>query len=469
MHTGLKCAALLLLIAPLGCRSQGELDLAERDMRLQENRIYRLQEYVQQYQHMLEDCQAENESLRKQLADSGKTPDTSSAKPRTLRELLNSNTNSSKKPSTSPESAGPDLNLPDTPSVDLGTEFDPALTTPEITPPPKKVPANNSPPNPPGFNSAPPAAKPGELPEPDELPSPSAGGATSPTTQLAIRAVGQVRGNSTMPDGLLVAIEPRSSQGGLARAPDGAKMSLMIVSATDEQPHGRWDYTAAQTSSAYRAGFGADNGWRFVVPFNKDNNPPAKLKLYARLTLADGSKLISERDFDADAGASLEEIPGGDAGWLRSERPIASLANKIGREARMMLNGPQARPRSGGPAGSASSLSSKGGNTAPAWQTHPMGSSSASTSTPGSSGGTAPAWQPQPVGTPSVSMGTPSAPGGTAPPFSPNTAPSWNLTNIPAAPAENKAPAASEAGAVPTAPVAETATRPDRPAWAPYR
>lgn len=425
MHTGLKCAALLLLIAPLGCRSQGELDLAERDMRLQENRIYKLQEYVQQYQQMLEDCHAENEALRKQIAASGRTPVApSSPKPRTLRELLNNDN----KPALEPAPVGPEFTLPVTPSIDLGTEFNP-VTTPDLKPEPNE----NSIPNPPEF-APPPTTPPDELPEPDDLPEPPTGAALSQqATQLAIR---QIR-IASMPAGLQIIIEPRSASGGLARAPAGAKMSLLIVAAANEESHGRWDYTAEQTSAAYRTGFGADNGWRFEVPFNKSGQPAQRYKLYARLVLPDGSKLLAEREFDADAGASLEEIPSGDAGWFRSQRPIASLANKLGREARMALSGPQPRVRT------------RGAN--------------------GNSGGTAPAWQPQPAGQsagpPTVSTGPASnSAGGTAPAYAPSTAPSWNLSEIPTAPPTSTL--APETGA---APVAETATRPDRPGWAPYR
>ncbi len=455
MHTGLKCAALLLLIAPLGCRSQGELDLAERDMRLQENRIYKLQEYVQQYQQMLEDCQAENESLRKQIAGGGKTPvPAASPKPRTLRELMNSNAN---KPPTDAVAPGPDLVLPVTPSIDLGTEFDPVLTAPVEKPALDKTdlnqrvldkpviedtPAENSVPNPPGFLPTGPPAGPGELPEPDELPDPAAGGSNQPATQLEIRSIGQIPATPTMPAGLRVVIEPRSDQGGAARAPEGAKMSLMIVSSENDETLSRWDYSAEQTASAYSAGSGADTGWRFLVPFNKTPATPAKLKIYTRLVLPDGTKLISEREFNSAAGASIEELPSGDAGWFRSKQPIASLANKLGRNARTAFGGPQPRARS-----------TRSGGTAP----------------PASAaGGSAPAWQPQPAGPPTVSTGIPTSPsGGTAPAFSANAAPGWNLGEIPTAPTESKV------GPVPVpappGPAAETATRPDRPGWSPYR
>lgn len=435
MHTGLKCAALLLLFAPLGCRSQGELDLAERDMRLQENRIYKLQEYVQQYQQMLEDCQMENESLRKQLADSGRTPDTTSpasAKPRTLRELLKSN-----KAATEPSPPGPSLTIPATPTIDLGTEFDPTLSAPVEEPPTEKKPLSNPELTPPGFAPAKAPAAPGELPEPDDLPSPSAETTSNQkTSQLVIRTVGQVRGNANMPGGLLIVVEPRSAHGGLTRAPEGAKMSLMIVAGDEEKPMGRWDYSPAQTADAYRAGFGSNSGWRYVVPFSATEETPAKLKLYVRVTLADGTKLIAEREFAADAGASLEEIPNGDAGWFRSRQPIASLANKLGREARLAVSGPQGSGRGRVSPSGSGTRNSRSGNEAPAWQLQDL--------------------QPPTVsaGPAASSLGTPAA-GNTAP-----AAQSWSPTEIPTAPLGS--PSA-------TVPAAETATRPTRPNWAPYR
>jgi hypothetical protein len=307
---------------------------------------------VQQYQQMLEDCQAENEALRKQIVAEGKMPvSANSAKPRTLRELLDS------KPSTAPSrseqtSSGPDLLLPVTPSIDLGTEFDPAASTPEGTSAADKKPAVNSVPAPPGF--APGAAvAPGELPEPDEVVDAAVGDlAHQKATQIKILAVGPTRATSTMPAGLLIAIEPRSARGGVALAPAGAKMSLMIVAGPKEEPAGRWDYTVEQTASAYRDRFGGNSGWRFVVPFDQTAHAAPRFKLYARLVLPDGSKLLAEREFDANSdGASVEEVPSGDAGWFRSRRPIAALAGKLSREARIDFG-------SGGPP-------SPGHNTAP--------------------------------------------------------------------------------------------------------
>ena len=468
MRTRWICAALLLLLAPLGCRSRGELDLAERDMRIQENSIFKLQEYINQYQQMLEDCQAENASLRKQLAEAGRAPDKAqrSEKPRTLRELINSN-----KPGSAAASSGPAMSVPSIPNIDLGAEFDPTLSIPETTPESAapssqdRSPANTNPPagaapatEPAPMNSSPADNSPpvssgrasspiGELPEPDALPTPGSpdGAAGSKASQLAIRAVGQVRGGANMPGGLLVVVEPRSANGGLARAPEGAKMSLLIVGGVNEEPVGRWDFSAEQTAAAYRAGFGANSGWRFVLPFNKTNDTPQQLKLYARLVLPDGAKLISEREFDADTGASLEEIPAGDAHWLRSRQPIASLVNQLGRDARAAASGfqPARRPTSNAP------------------------SSQVRTRSTASSGNIAPAWQPQPAGM------APPASGGTAPAYAPSTTPNWNLANMPSPAA---GPANGETSSTPAAtsetasgPAAETATRDGRPAWSPYR
>jgi hypothetical protein len=63
----MKCqwwiASLVLLLA--GCQQDSGLDLVERDMRLQEDRIYQLQDWIREYQEMLESCRRENQALKR--------------------------------------------------------------------------------------------------------------------------------------------------------------------------------------------------------------------------------------------------------------------------------------------------------------------------------------------------------------------------------------------------------------------
>jgi hypothetical protein len=62
-------APIVVLTALVGCRSNGQTDLVEREMRQQEDQIYALQDYLNNYQQLLCQSRTENESLKQQLAE----------------------------------------------------------------------------------------------------------------------------------------------------------------------------------------------------------------------------------------------------------------------------------------------------------------------------------------------------------------------------------------------------------------
>ncbi|MCA9103450.1 MAG: hypothetical protein KDA63_19980, partial [Planctomycetales bacterium] len=65
----LVLVALAALIAAPGCQSGGNLDMIEREIRWKEDRIYHLEDHVEEYKRRLESARRENETLRKQLEE----------------------------------------------------------------------------------------------------------------------------------------------------------------------------------------------------------------------------------------------------------------------------------------------------------------------------------------------------------------------------------------------------------------
>ena len=119
-------AALALSLAVLaGCQNNSERDLIARDRRMQEDQIYALQDYINQYQRLLCQYRSENASLRRQLSENYTTGEPQSAEPQ---------------PASVPRSASPPLRsapqfkAPEPPGVKQ-QQFPPTPTTPEITPP----------------------------------------------------------------------------------------------------------------------------------------------------------------------------------------------------------------------------------------------------------------------------------------------------------------------------------------------
>ncbi len=71
-HSWLSCCVLGTLVALLGCQNSGQYDLMERELRLQEDRIYELESYIEQYQTMLE---AAEQSSGDSTAEGAKEPE----------------------------------------------------------------------------------------------------------------------------------------------------------------------------------------------------------------------------------------------------------------------------------------------------------------------------------------------------------------------------------------------------------
>jgi hypothetical protein len=58
----------LVVITGLGCRSRSERDLVERELRMHEDQVYALQDYLSEYQSIVQRLRCENLELKQQLA-----------------------------------------------------------------------------------------------------------------------------------------------------------------------------------------------------------------------------------------------------------------------------------------------------------------------------------------------------------------------------------------------------------------
>jgi len=73
--SGLVCGAILLLALLAGCRSDPSIDLLESELRFLEDKVYALQDVVQQKDSQLSSVQRENDALRKRLGLPGDLDD----------------------------------------------------------------------------------------------------------------------------------------------------------------------------------------------------------------------------------------------------------------------------------------------------------------------------------------------------------------------------------------------------------
>ncbi|MCI0331812.1 MAG: hypothetical protein L0228_01135 [Planctomycetes bacterium] len=94
-----------------GCQTGGQYDQVARELRMQEDELYALEDYLEQYQQLVCKYRTENAALKRQLAENGGAP-------RTIH-------------GTRPAPAGPNIEV--TPPSD-GTVPQPDLQTPDVPP-----------------------------------------------------------------------------------------------------------------------------------------------------------------------------------------------------------------------------------------------------------------------------------------------------------------------------------------------
>jgi hypothetical protein len=331
----LYVGTLALLLALPGCRSNGSQDLLERELRLQEDKLYSMESCLCDYQQRLESCQRENDTLRQQLADpaSQSSEQLPASSPR--RQRLGGNGGSSA--SGNAELLVPDVTLP-------GNEQAPPYKgPPQISPPDPTRPDGDLPPRiapPQNENQAPPQRKnnapdgmqpptielpeiqprqSGMEPQSETLPAPTVTttadstdtGETVSSLQVAeITLNKQLTGgyNTDLQagdEGVMVVIEPRNSTGEVIRAPGKVSIVVMDPALQGEAARvARWDFSPADAANHFRKNlFGVT--MQFELPW--PNRPPqhAALTVIARYTTDDGRKLEARKDIVA----TLPRIP----------------------------------------------------------------------------------------------------------------------------------------------------------------
>lgn len=294
----LRLSALVAIIALLaaGCKSNGNQELLERDLRTQEDQIYQLQDQLADTQRQLEDCRREKSDLKKQSRGESGGPAGVGEPPTPLVT-----------PGT-PESpdGSPRGNSPDAPSL---PKIDPGTPVPPIPPPgsgrglltPKSADA------PPSDSLAPLAA------------SPAGSLSVVPPSDPAVVQRIAINPILTGPhsfgpgaagpsgDGVQLNFSPRDSENRPINAP--GEVSIVVI---DPEVPGaaarvaRWDFTADEAASHYQQTALA-KGFRFQLLW--PNKPPEheRVRLYVRFTTPDGRKFEAEHTLHLGARTAQSE------------------------------------------------------------------------------------------------------------------------------------------------------------------
>ncbi|MFZ5829330.1 MAG: hypothetical protein ACOY3P_04545 [Planctomycetota bacterium] len=329
-----------LAVALTSCRTDPNISLLERELRLQEDQIYELRECIADYEAQLDSCQRENAYLRKRADGQGDDM-----------------------PVAAPRRSGNDRPIP--------TE---AVTTPpQVALPGEALPPGAIPETllPSGVPEVPehlrePTERPRDVQRPTAVPDgaeailtpegrvlspgepepagPSLGvgmlgqfdeptlveGTTSDVERITLNRLltGGYKGRRTKgSEGVLVVIEPRDAEGRIVRAP--ADLSIVVLDPAMEGEAARiarWDFSAEETAQLFQQNR-IGPGIQVEVPWPNGAPEHDDLHLFVRYVTADGRKLQADRPIRAQlSGLQLEQWTG-DASEphsdpaLQSERP----------------------------------------------------------------------------------------------------------------------------------------------------
>jgi hypothetical protein len=325
----------LACLAAAACRSDPNIPYLERDLRLQEDRIYQLKALREDDEAVLDSCRRENATLRKRLAEAEESP--RGSRP-------------SSEPQAAPRWSGPAGTpgpLVNPPAVDLGA---PTTEVPETFKPRARTkPAERSI-APDADSKAPPAKPATEAPrakptaekpaaaapadeaamsgpalvpeaadeQPAEIPrtatfpvvapgtvpvvAPAKTG-LSPSDNKQVQKIvlnhlltgGYNTSGRSGHDGVMVVIEPRNAAGEVLTAP--GDLSVVVIDPAiegEESRVARWDFTADEVAARFRKTIVA-NGIQLEMPWPADPPQNEDLHVFVRYTTSDGRKLQAEK------------------------------------------------------------------------------------------------------------------------------------------------------------------------------
>jgi len=310
-------------LALAGCRTDPNIVLLERELRLQEDRIYQLEDCVDEYEQMLESCRRELATLRRQLKSQQYSVDTEPLPPGGAR-MPRAVTEPARRAGTR---GAEDTIIVKPPKVEPGQ---PANELPEKFRTPSKPGTQQLPdkpePEPPayrpeplpngaeaGYRRAEVASRVGQIPGPMlpglHEPEVLSGGADDSAHAAAAKDSRNVASITLNPlltggynkrrrsgsEGVMVVIQPRDAEGRLVEAP--GEVSIAVIDPALEGPAGRiarWDFSADEIARSFR---NTIVGRAIELEMPWPANPPQndQLHLFVRYITSDGRKLHADR------------------------------------------------------------------------------------------------------------------------------------------------------------------------------
>jgi hypothetical protein len=275
------CAVPVMMLVA-GCQSNVQHDLIAREMRMQEDQIYAMEDYLAQYQQLICKYRAENAALRRQLAEVEDTDATLPTRP-----------SPPARNGTPPAIKGPEIEVPATPPAN-GTRPQPQIDVPEV-PPLEETTSSDT-----------------ELEFEHQAITPVA--ALEETAQeRVIRDVwlhGEVVDNDAGGGPrLVVDVEPLDSNG--RPVPFAGTLSLMLLALNEDggqQSLARWDFSSDEVQSAVDVA-SASHLIRFHLELPPEKPIAESTEIWARLLPQGGNKLLANAAIDLHEPGHFSSLP----------------------------------------------------------------------------------------------------------------------------------------------------------------
>ncbi len=280
LHTVLGLAVLALA----ACRSDPNRELIERELRMQEDEIYRLEDELQEHCDLLEACRREKEDLERRLggddvsaAPSLGVPRGGATEPSQERDYLD-------------EAPRYDVPMPDQPSGEAEPPGGIELHAPQ---PEIEVP----------FDDEPPAL------------SPTSASMAADGDHLEHHQVDRITLNRTLTggldlddspghDGIQVVVEPRDAGGRIVNAP--AELAVVVLDPAREGKSARiarWDFTSDEAAKRFRRE-GLAGGIHLTLAWPSQPPTNTTVLILVRYVLPDGQRLVAEKQIQFQPPAS---------------------------------------------------------------------------------------------------------------------------------------------------------------------
>ncbi len=261
--------ALYLSLPPLlalGCRTNPNQVLMERDLRLQEDRIYELEA-------MLDDCRCarettirENEALKRELTTRASAP--------AVEPPLDTTPQPRRSRPTPPAS-------PEMPQIELPNSG--------ISPPVESIQTRDD-----------------------------AAAAEGKPTQILVnrRLTGGIEREGAVGDtGILVAFELRDAEGRTVKSPGAVSVVVLDPAQQGEAARiARWNFTPEEIAEHFRSAQ-KSHGLQFELPWPGEAPRNRDLQLFVRYTTREGQKLTSESTIDVRSSAAIASAGREDRDW----------------------------------------------------------------------------------------------------------------------------------------------------------